>query len=73
MAEIKNTSPLLAGSICLAKDCKYVWNAFFPQGSDDPSGFVECPKCRRMTAQLMPDLWYPKNGGFRDDGGIDVA
>ena len=72
MSEVK---PILAGAICHADDCKKWWNAFFPQGSDDPSGFVQCPYCHRMTGKFMPTLWLPKDGGDpeRSDGGIDVA
>ena len=63
--------PLLSGAICLADDCNYWWNAMFPSGYDNPSGFVECPKCRRTTAKLC-SFWDKKDGGFNEDGSIDL-
>ena len=69
-------NPILVGAVCHANDCGYWWNAFFPQGFNDPSGFFQCAKCKRITAKFMPDLWFPKNGANKKYGngdGIEVA
>lgn len=66
-----DNSPEIFGAICLADNCNYWWNAFFPKGFSNPTGFIECPKCKLMTAKRT-SYWDKKEGGFNDDGSIDL-